>query len=99
MKTNQKENAATTVANACQKLAGRIEKAREQFLAELRETFAVPEKMFRLALREAEALAWQTSYPQLVFPDLAMEKVRAVAAWHDRQQFPGRRRIPAKLVA
>ncbi len=43
-------------------------------------------RLFHLALNEAEALAWQTGFPQLVFPALAQEKARQVAAWHDRQQ-------------
>ncbi|MBI4658566.1 MAG: hypothetical protein HY735_06905 [Verrucomicrobia bacterium] len=43
-------------------------------------------RSFRLALNEAEALAWQTPYPYLVFPLLALEKVRAIAAWHERQE-------------
>jgi len=42
-------------------------------------------RVFRLALNEAEALAWQTQYPHLVFPILAQEKVLAIAAWHERQ--------------
>ncbi|MFO1497317.1 MAG: hypothetical protein U1G07_02785 [Verrucomicrobiota bacterium] len=42
--------------------------------------------VLELALNEAEALAWQSGYPQLVFPDLALEKARAVAAWHARQE-------------
>ncbi|MBI3875728.1 MAG: hypothetical protein HY300_07160 [Verrucomicrobia bacterium] len=42
-------------------------------------------QLVKLALNEAEALAWQTPYPHLVFPALAHEKVSAVAAWHKRQ--------------
>lgn len=38
-----------------------------------------------LALKEAEAIAWQTDYPELVFPVLAWEKARQIAAWHERQ--------------
>ena len=34
--------------------------------------------LFQLALNEAEALAWQTDYPHLFFPTLAMERVQAV---------------------
>jgi hypothetical protein len=37
-------------------------------------------------VNEAEALAWQTPYPHLLFPSLAAEKVQAVAAWQTRQQ-------------
>jgi hypothetical protein len=38
-----------------------------------------------LALNEAEALAWETEYPYLVFPTLAAEKAQAVAKWQVRQ--------------
>jgi len=44
------------------------------------------EHLLELALNEAEALAAQTGYPHLVFPVLAAEKVRSVAAWDARQQ-------------
>lgn len=40
----------------------------------------------RLALNEAEAIAWQSGFPHLVFPSLAEEKVRAVANWSRRQR-------------
>ena len=38
------------------------------------------------ALNEAEALAWQTSYPHLLFPVLAEEKASAVNRWAARQR-------------
>ena len=44
-------------------------------------------RLLRLALNEAEALAWETGIPHLVFPTLAMEKIQSVAAWHARQKF------------
>jgi hypothetical protein len=47
--------------------------------------------LFRLALTEAEALAWQTEHPQLFFPALAREKVQAVAVWQARQDSLRRR--------
>jgi hypothetical protein len=43
-------------------------------------------RVFQLALNEAEALAWQTGFAHLLFPALALEKVRAVAEWHTRQE-------------
>lgn len=43
-------------------------------------------RLLWLALNEAEAAAWQTRYPQLVFPTLATEKVEAVIAWKTRQR-------------
>jgi hypothetical protein len=42
--------------------------------------------MLRLVLNEAEALAWQTAYPHLVFPELAAEKAHAAAQWEQRQR-------------
>ena len=92
MKLNQGavENAAKAVANvciaSCQQLAAEIEQTKNNLAAEFRESLKLPEKLFRQALGEAEALAWQTGYPQLVFPALALEKVQAVASWHVRQQ-------------
>jgi hypothetical protein len=43
-------------------------------------------RLLRQALNEAEAIAWQTGFPQLVFPSLALEKARAVADWESRQR-------------
>jgi hypothetical protein len=39
-----------------------------------------------LAVNEAEGLAWQTMYPQLVFPNLAREKIQHAAHWTQRQR-------------
>lgn len=105
MKCHQevKLNAVKQVAKAClatcQKLAAGIEQAKGRLLAEFRDTGQMHEKLFRLALGEAEALAWQTDYPQLVFPTLAREKVQAVAAWQARQQSLNRNRSISRLAA
>ncbi len=92
MKTNQgaRQNAVKTAARvcieSCQQLAAQFERAKGNLLSELRQTLGVPDKLFRLALNEAEALAWETGYPQLVFPVLAAEKVQATAQWTTRQK-------------
>ena len=44
-------------------------------------------RLLHLALNEAEALAWETGFPELVFPILAEEKAGKVASWQARQQF------------
>jgi hypothetical protein len=44
------------------------------------------DRMFQLALNEAEALASETGFPLLTFPALAREKVEAVAAWKRHQR-------------
>jgi hypothetical protein len=42
-------------------------------------------RVLELALKEAEALAWQTGVPELVLLTLAEEKAAGVALWHARQ--------------
>src|SRR6266700_1649739 len=77
----------TTVCLAsCRKLFAQIEHAKGTILADFREALKEQEHLLHLTLNEAEALAWQTGFPELVFPTLAMEKVQSVAAWHERQQ-------------
>ena len=71
--------------SSCKAVISRVKQARDALLAEARETLQVEDRMLRLALNEAEALAWASRYPHLVFPDLAAEKIRGVAAW-DRHQ-------------
>lgn len=90
-------NAETTIANrcvqSCKKLLGEIERTKNKIAAEFRDVVAANQKSFQLALNEAEALAWQTEFPQLVFPDLAVEKIQAVAAWQTRQQSVSQARL------
>jgi len=71
---------------SCQKIIAQIRNAKDAIFAESREILNAPERMLRLALDEAEALAWQTAYPHLVFAALATEKVQGVAAWSRHQQ-------------
>jgi predicted secreted hydrolase len=63
----------------CKKLPGEIERVKNKIAAEFREVVATNQKSFQLALSEAEEMAWQTEFPQLFFPDLAVEKIQAVA--------------------
>ena len=91
MTTNERiEMAGTAFSKACRvcidKMLAQVRNAREMILAEARNTVAVHERLLRLAVNEAEALAWQTMYPQLVFPDLAQEKIQRVAHWSNRQR-------------
>jgi hypothetical protein len=96
MKTNTTEKCDQThpaghaLRNTCaacyQKALAQITAAKAVILAESKQMLAVPERLLRLALNEAEALAWQTTYPHLVFPMLAAEKTQAVAAWNSTQQ-------------
>ncbi len=71
---------------SCRKIRAQIAGVKEAIFAETTRVFSAPEQLVRLALNEAEATAWQTKYPHLFFPTLAVEKVREVAAWNARQQ-------------
>ena len=70
----------------CDAILAEIDNARKAILAEARKTLHIQERLLRLAVNEAEGLAWQTMYPQLVFPGLAMEKIQGVVQWIRRQQ-------------
>src|ERR1043166_5964303 len=71
---------------SCRKLLAQIETAKNEILAEFRNIAGGQERMLRLAVNEAEALAWQTEYPHLLFPTLAKEKAAEVVAWQARAQ-------------
>ena len=43
-------------------------------------------RLLELAMNEAEALAWETGVPNLVFLTLAEEKLDALNAWLARQE-------------
>jgi hypothetical protein len=73
-------------ANSCRGILAQIGRAKDAIFAEARGALKVHDHLLRLALNEAEALAWQTLYPHLVFPSLAAEKVQSVAAWNNHQQ-------------
>jgi len=79
-----------TFANAClncgQKVIAQIERVKDNIVGDFIETFKAHEQLLNRAVGEAEALAWQTAYPQLVFPTLAMEKIQAAAGWSARQE-------------
>lgn len=55
-------------------------------------------RLLHLALNEAEALAWETEFPELVFPLLAQEKANNVLSWYERQQFV-RQNAPTQAFA
>ena len=85
-----RENIGTAFSKAClrcgKQILAEVRKVRESILAEARETVRVQEHRLRLAVNEAEALAWQTLYPHLLFPSLATEKIRGATAWENRQR-------------
>ena len=83
---------------SCRKLLSQIENVREQVVNEFRDQVQEHQHLLKLAMNEAEALAWQTEYPQLFFADLATEKAHTVADWYVRQQLL-RRTAPVRIAA
>lgn len=56
-------------------------------------TSEAPRHLLHLALNEAEALAWQTPFPDLLFPVLAEEKATELEHWAARQRAAQRARM------
>jgi hypothetical protein len=83
---------------SCRRLLAQLQDVREQVEAEFRDRLEEHQHVLDLAINEAEALAWQTGFPQLFFPTLATEKASAVSGWHLRQQSL-RERTSARLIA
>jgi len=83
---NPQMNFGVRCIESCRKLLAQIENVRAQVAAEFRDRLDDQQHVLDLALNEAEALAWQNGFPQLLFPTLAVEKAHAVTGWHLRQQ-------------
>lgn len=71
---------------SCQRVLAQINDAKAAIFAEYRDTLNAQEQLLRQALNEAEAMAWQTGYPHLLFPALATEKIQAAAGWNEFQR-------------
>ena len=107
MNTTQcnKENLTTdktlkdTCQELCAKLVQQIGQAKNNLVAEFQDAFATQEQLLHLAIVEADALAWETDYPHLLFPALATEKIERAAHWQTRQQFLLQNHSPYALAA
>jgi hypothetical protein len=77
---------ADIAETVCEKALVQIKQAKRELVQKFGGQLAGHESVLRLALNEAEALAWDTHYPHLVFATLAMEKAQAAATWETRQQ-------------
>lgn len=88
-----------TCAACCRKVLAQIARVKESLFEEARVLLATQEHLLRLALNEAEAAAWETRFPHLVFPALALEKVQAVVAWEQHQQTVRRMTAVTALAA
>jgi hypothetical protein len=85
--------------DSCRKLLAQLENVKAQVVTEFRGQLGGHQRLLELAINEAEALAWQTDYPELLFPTLATEKASAVTGWHLRQQSLRRRTAPTFIMA
>jgi len=68
------------------RVPGPVAEVKNAVLREYADGLRPHDRLFRGAMIEAEALAWQTPYPGLLFPVLAQEKAQAVRNWLARQQ-------------
>ena len=82
---------AVACVEQCRKFAALLTEAKESLIAEFKDTYEIHERLLHQVINEAEALACETEYPHLVFPALALEKVRVAASWHERQGLIRRR--------
>jgi len=71
---------------SCKKLLAQIEDVKAAVVSEFRDRLEEHGRVLELAVNEAEALAWETGFPQLLFPDLAFEKAYTAVGWHQRQR-------------
>jgi hypothetical protein len=79
-------NPVATFCLSCgRKLLAQIQTTKKELASQFRKAFSGNEQMLRVVLNEAEALAFSTGYPQLLFPTLALEKVESAAAWQRHQ--------------
>jgi hypothetical protein len=88
---NDKWNRTETSENdgtfgLCRKALALVEQIKATILSEHHDRQDDSKHLVQLALNEAEALAWQTDYPHLFFPNLAAEKLQAVGNWQARQR-------------
>ena len=89
---NTEQTIAARCVQSCKKLVAGIEQAKNKIAVEFQETLESHSRLFQLAVNEAEALAFQTDYPHLLFPSLAVEKIQAVSTWQSRQHYLQQRR-------
>lgn len=71
---------------SCRELLRQMEEVKGFLWRDFGGTLEAQRHLLHLALNEAEALAWQTPFPDLLFPVLAEEKATALKHWAAHQQ-------------
>ena len=77
---------------SCRELLRQMEEVQGSLWRDFGRTLEAQRHLLHLALNEAEALAWQTPFPDLLFPVLAEEKATALKHWAARQRVVQRAR-------
>ena len=67
--------------------SNQIESVKSHVFQEYKGALGDNQHLLRLALFEADVLARQTGYPELLFPALAEEKAQNAARWQFRQHY------------
>ena len=75
-----------TCVHCCQDVLRRLEAVKDSVQREFGRAMAGYEQLLKAAVNEAEAVAWQTPYPHLLFPALAEEKAAEVQHWAVQQR-------------
>jgi hypothetical protein len=77
---------AVRCLKACEKFLAQMQRVKEQIIAQVQTGYPAPRQHWvSQTLNEAEALAWQSGFPHLVFPVLAEEKVSNLKQWQQHQ--------------
>jgi hypothetical protein len=77
---------ASPCARKCRQLDRQVIAIKREMVREFGTAISGQSHLLNSALNEAEAIAWQTGYPHLLFPVLAEEKASAVTRWAARQR-------------
>jgi len=83
---------------SCREFLRQMEEVKGSLWRDFGGTSEAPRHLLRLALNEAEALAWQTPFPNLLFPLLAEEKATALRHWAAHQRAVQRARLPSTAL-
>src|SRR5215467_5670528 len=77
--TKKNPTLKTACLALCNKVITQVQKVKHALLSEYSARMDGQKRVLWHTLNEAEALAWQTGFPHLVFPVLATEKMEALA--------------------
>ena len=79
MKTENSHSPFATTTQFCHKMVTAIRDLRDRLIEKYEQTLPDRAHLVRKVIAEAEAMAWQTSFPHLLFPDFVETRVAALA--------------------